>query len=89
MYSNAEYAALTSLRMTLKSQMNFQRMCYAYSDAISTGLHNGRTQFTIGLEIEALRMCLKKTTDVDMNELEAVVKMYTSIFHARYVNISC
>lgn len=83
MWPDAELAAAWSLQMCLKSQMDFYKLCTAYGNMILVAHHLGRKALTIGLEVNALKMCHKKKTTVESQDLLAVVKMYSAIFSAR------
>lgn len=63
--------------------MDFHKLCMAYSNMIRVCHHTGKFNLCIGLEIEALRLCHKKRSSVEAEELTAVAKMYASIFFAR------
>lgn len=83
MWEDAELAAIWSLNMCLKSTMDFYKVCLAYGNMILVAHHLGRTALCVGLEVHALRMCHKKKTAVEAQELFSVVKMYSAIFSAR------
>lgn len=45
--------------------------------------HFGRQQTCIALEVHALRLCHRKTSSIEAQELKAVAKLYTAIFCSR------
>lgn len=47
--------------------------------------HLGRVQTCIALEVHALRLCHRKTSSIEAEELKAVAKLYTAIFCSRLV----
>lgn len=83
MWDKAELAAAWSLAKALQSEMDFYKLCLAYSNMIRVCHYVGRNNLCIGLEIEALRLCHKKRSSVESQELTAIAKMYASIFFAR------
>lgn len=83
MWSNAELAAAWSLNKALQSEMDFYKLCVAYANMIRIYHHLGKQNLCIGLEIEALRLCHRKKSSVEAQELAAVSRMYTAIFYAR------
>lgn len=58
-------------------------MCNAYANMLQVMHHLGRQQTCIALEVHALRLCHRKTTCIEAQELKAVAKLYTAIFGSR------
>lgn len=89
-WDKAELSAAWSLAKVLMSEMDFYKMCTAYSNMIHVSQRKDKNSLCIGLEVEALRLCHKKHSSVESQELIAVSKMYAAIFFCRFVTvISC
>lgn len=83
MWKDAELAAVWSLNKSLESQMDFYGMCTAYANMIIVMHHRGRQKVCVALEVHALRLCHRKQTNVEAQELKAVAKLYNAIFCSR------
>lgn len=72
-----------SLNRSLSSESNFYGICTAYANMLQVMHHLGRQQTCIALEVHALRLCHRKTSSIEQQELKAVAKLYTAIFCSR------
>lgn len=84
-WKEAELAAVWSLNKALASESDFYGICTAYANMLQVMHHFGREQTCIALEVHALRLCHRKTTSIEAQELKAVAKLYTAIFCSRLV----
>lgn len=83
MWKDAELAAAWGLNKSLASEMDFYGLCVAYSNMIRLMHHKGKQTICIALEVHALRLCHRKKSNVEAQELKAVAKLYGAVFCAR------
>ncbi|KAK9746118.1 hypothetical protein QE152_g6353 [Popillia japonica] len=70
MWKQAKLAAVWSLNKALHSDMDFFILCNAYANMIQVAHHYGMQQICIALEVHALRLCHRKKTNVEPQELK-------------------
>lgn len=87
MWKQAKLAAVWSLNKALHSDMDFFTLCNAYANMIQVAHHYGNQGICIALEVHALRLCHRKKTNVEPQELKGVAKLYGTIFCARLVRV--
>ncbi|XP_022909660.1 adenylate cyclase type 10-like [Onthophagus taurus] len=85
MWEHAELAALMSLQKALESNMDFYILCNAYANMLQIANHKGNRTISIALEVHALRMCHRKKSNVEPQELKGVCKLYGVIFCSRFL----
>ncbi|KRT80176.1 hypothetical protein AMK59_7296 [Oryctes borbonicus] len=85
MWRQAKLAAVWSLNKALHSDMDFFTLCNAYANMIQVAHHFGNQSVCIALEVHALRLCHRKKTNVEPQELKGVAKLYGTIFCARFL----
>lgn len=79
----AELAAMWSLGLVLKTETDFEKMCMAYANLIYTATGKGEHKFSIALEVFALKLCHRKKTTIEFEELKAIAYLYFVIALAR------
>lgn len=82
-YQEAELAAMWSLSYLLKTETDFEKICWAYGNLICIASLQGKHTFCVALEVYALKICHRKKTLVEYDELKAIAYLYYSISKAR------
>lgn len=83
MWTDAELAAVWALNKSLQSELDFEGMCTAFANMIQVMHYMGKQKICIALEVHALRLCHRKKTSIEAQELKAVAKLYGAIFSCR------
>lgn len=84
MWEHAELAASWSLNKSLAADTDFFGLCTAYANMLEISHHVGKVNLCVALEVHALRLCHRKKSSVESQELKAVAMLYSAIFRARY-----
>ncbi|XP_072394694.1 adenylate cyclase type 10-like isoform X4 [Diabrotica undecimpunctata] len=82
-WNEAEMAAMWSLSRALKSESDFEKVCIAYANLIYVQSTLGQYKLSIYLEVFALSFCHRKKTQVEVDELKALARLYYAIFRDR------
>lgn len=83
MWEHAELAASWSLTKSLGSDMDFYGLCTAYANMLEVAHHLGKENLCVAIEVHALRLCHRKRSTVEAQELKAISKLYSAVFSAR------
>ncbi|XP_057665067.1 uncharacterized protein LOC130899276 [Diorhabda carinulata] len=82
-WQEAELTAMWSLSKALKTETDFEKLCLAYGNLIFIQSTLGNEKFCIYLEVFALKLCHRKKTHIEMDELKALAYLYYTIYRDR------
>lgn len=82
-WKEAELTAVWSFNKAMETETDFEVLCSAYSSMIYITSMKGQHNLCFSLEVYALRMCHRKSTLVEIQELKAISKLYFEIGRSR------
>lgn len=82
-WREAELSAIWSFNKAMETETDFEVLCTAYSSMIYIASVMGHHNLCVALEVYALRMCHRKTSLVEIQELKSVAKLYFEIGRSR------
>ncbi|XP_018579406.1 adenylate cyclase type 10-like [Anoplophora glabripennis] len=83
-WDEAELAAIWSLNKAIQTESDFEVICLAYASMIRLVTITKQHNFSVALEVFALRTCHRKRTIVELEELKAVSELYLEIGYSRF-----
>ncbi|CAG9856250.1 unnamed protein product [Phyllotreta striolata] len=81
----AELMAIWSLSKAVTTESDFEKLCYAYGNAIMTETMLNHFKFAEILEIYSLKNCHMKKSYVELDELKSVAYLYYTISLRRVI----
>lgn len=85
-WDEAYLAAIWSLNQALKADSVFFTLCQAYANYIE--VCNYKSVDITTVEQQALKLCFRKETKMEIHELEAILKLYAAIFFTRITRMT-
>ncbi|XP_043285633.1 adenylate cyclase type 10-like [Venturia canescens] len=82
---HAKLAAIWGLNAAVASSKDFLALCTAYANMITTAHYFQHRSIIPILEIDAMNICTRRRDDLDLQELRAIAKLYSSIFFSRWL----
>ncbi|XP_014207878.1 adenylate cyclase type 10-like [Copidosoma floridanum] len=85
MHDHAKLAAIWGLNVALESSKDFFVLCTSYAHMMITAQANQYNAIIPLLETEAINLCNQRDDSIELQELNAVAKLYMGIFRSRWV----